>query len=31
LPGDVVFSGGVYAFDWFMFRAFAPGNRQSRT
>ena len=31
VPGDVVFSVGVFAFAWFMFRAFAPGNRQSRT
>jgi nitric oxide reductase subunit B len=31
VPGDVVFSVGVFAFAWFMFRAFVPGNRQSRT
>jgi nitric oxide reductase subunit B len=31
VPGDVVFSVGVFAFAWFMFRAFVPGIRQSRT
>jgi len=27
VPGDVVFSIGVFAFAWFMFRAFVPGKR----
>ncbi len=31
VPGDVVFSVGVFAFAWFMFRAFVPGHRQGRT
>lgn len=31
VPGDVVFSVGVFAFAWFMFRAFVPGNRQRGT
>ena len=26
VPGDVVFSVGVFAFAWFMFRAFLPGK-----
>ncbi len=26
VPGDVVFSVGVFAFAWFMFRAFAPSK-----
>jgi nitric oxide reductase subunit B len=28
VPGDIVFSLGVFAFAWFMFRAFVPGTRQ---
>ena len=27
VPGDVVFSIGVFAFAWFMFRAFVPGKQ----
>ena len=27
VPGDLVFSVGVFAFVWFMFRAFVPRNR----
>ena len=27
VPGDLVFSVGVFAFAWFMFRAFVPGRR----
>lgn len=27
VPGDVVFSVGVFAFVWFVFRAFVPGKR----
>jgi nitric oxide reductase subunit B len=27
VPGDVVFSVGVFAFAWFMFRAFVPAKR----
>jgi nitric oxide reductase subunit B len=26
VPGDIVFSLGVFAFAWFMFRAFVPGK-----
>ena len=26
VPGDVVFSVGVYPFAWFMIRAFMPGR-----
>jgi nitric oxide reductase subunit B len=26
VPGDVVFAVGVFAFAWFMFRAFLPGK-----
>lgn len=26
VPGDLVFSVGVFAFAWFMFRAFMPGR-----
>jgi nitric oxide reductase subunit B len=28
VPGDVVFSVGVFAFAWFMFRAFVPAKRE---
>lgn len=27
VPGDVVFAVGVFAFAWFMFRAFVPARR----
>jgi nitric oxide reductase subunit B len=30
VPGDIVFSIGVFAFVWFMFRAFLPGKRQAK-
>jgi len=29
VPGDVVFSVGVFAFAWFMFRAFVPGKERA--
>jgi nitric oxide reductase subunit B len=31
VPGDVVFSFGVFAFAWFMFRAFVPGKLSGHT
>ena len=31
VPGDVVFSVGVVAFAWFMFRAFMPDKGQTPT
>ena len=31
VPGDVVFSVGVVAFAWFMFRAFMPDKEQAPT
>ena len=27
VPGDIVFSVGVFVFVWFVFRAFVPGKR----
>jgi nitric oxide reductase subunit B len=29
VPGDVVFAFGVFAFAWFMLRAFLPGTVRS--
>ena len=29
VPGDLVFSVGVFAFAWFMFRAFLPGKTRN--
>jgi nitric oxide reductase subunit B len=29
VPGDLVFSVGVFAFAWFMFRAFMPGRKKT--
>jgi nitric oxide reductase subunit B len=31
VPGDVVFSFGVFAFAWFMFRAFVPAKQDRQT
>jgi len=31
VPGDIVFSVGVFAFVWFVFRAFVPGRREAMT
>lgn len=28
VPGDIVFSIGVFAFVWFVFRAFVPGKKR---
>lgn len=30
VPGDVVFSVGVFCFAWFMFRAFVPRQGSER-
>lgn len=30
VPGDVVFSVGVFCFAWFIFRAFVPGKRAAK-
>ncbi len=31
VPGDVVFAVGVFAYVWFVFRAFVPGKRSPTT
>ena len=31
VPGDVVFSVGVFTFAWFMVRAFVPGKRSTES